>query len=180
MKSLKLAILFVSVLVLVSCNSAKPDNTVHAIKTEQNGWKPGLTVQDKPVAVVDTFVQISPNWNQANYYASKRADYTFHVILGSILLALFLVVFYGKASSASWLPKRLDDGHLGNIVLFILLVGSIYFYFGNASSIKWNNDKWVKKEVYDKAMLEGSTQPIWDSLENNCLIVDGPYDCYKK
>ena len=38
--------------------------------------------------------------------------------------------------------------------------------------IKWNNDKWVKKEVYLKTIEEaGSTQPIWDSLETNNLII---------
>lgn len=181
MKSIKLLIVsLLAVLLVASCGPNKPDNKVHEIKTEQSGWKPGPTVNDKPVIAIDTFVQISPSWNQASYYASKRGDYPLQLILGTVLLILFLAVIYGKAFSAPWLPKRLDDGHLGNVVLFLLLVSSLYFYFGNTSSIKWNNDKWVKKEVYDKAMEKGSTQPIWDSLENNCLIVDGPYGCYKK
>jgi hypothetical protein len=181
MKSIKLyAVLLLATLSVVSCQSNKPDNKIHEIRTEQNGWKPGLTVKDTPVAALDTLVQISPNWNQANYYASKRGDSTIHIILGSILLALFVVLFYSKTTAANWLPERLYGGHLGNTLLFVLLVSSVYYYIGNATSIKWNNDKWVKKEVYDKAMQNGSTQQIWDSLENNCLIVDGPYGCDKK
>ena len=158
-----------------SC-SLEPNDTIQQTKTEPAGWVVDKLVSDKPIQKFEDYYQIAPTWGQANYYASKRPDHTTYVVFGFIFLALFSLVFYGKATDAKWLPKSLDGALGGNIALFILLVSSITFFTVRQSGIKWNNDKWVKKEVYDKAVKEsGSTQPIWDSLEVNKLIVDGPY-----
>jgi hypothetical protein len=160
---------------LPSCSN-KPDDVIHNIKSEFAGWVVDKTVSDKPIQKFEDYYQISPTWEQANYYASKRPDHGLYLTLGFVLLLGFSVVFYGRTTNASWLPKSLDNPLGGNIVLFILLVSSISFLTAHQSGVKWNNDKWVKKEVYDKAVKEtGSTQPIWDSLEVNKLIVDGPY-----
>ena len=179
MKLFKLiAALLISATMLVSCGPNKPDNKVYGTRTEQNGFKPGPTVNDKPVAVVDTLVQISPTWGQANQYASERADFTIWQIIGFVLLAAFVVVIYGKATEASWFPNISPTAL--SLTLFVLLSASISSLKWQSSSIRWNNDKWVKKEVFDKAIQEkGSTQPIWDSLRNECRIVFGPYECYQ-
>jgi hypothetical protein len=91
-------------------------------------------------------------------------------------------LFFGKTFSASWFPEYLDDKILVfNTMLFIFLVGSVSLFMTHPIGIKWNNDKWIEKSVFDKTIeTSGSTQPIWDSLQNNCLIIDGPYGCYTK
>ena len=168
----------VILLTITSCNNA-PDNAIHSEKKEQGNWvsKDG----QKPEMTYDTYYEISPTWGQSMDYAEKRADRSLKVILSIICGIIFVGLFVGKASNASWFPEKLDANvMLFNALLFISLVGAVYFWFGDASGVKWNNDKWVKKEVYDEAMKTGSTKPIWDSLENNCLIVDGPYNCYTK
>lgn len=160
---------------LNSCSN-KPDDVIHNTKSEFAGWIVDKTISDKPVQKFEDYYQISPTWAQANYYASKRPDHVLYLSFGFILLLAFSIVFYGKTTNASWLPKSLDNPLGGNVVLFLLLVSSITFLTVHSSGVKWNNDKWVKKEVYDKAIQEkGSTQPIWDSLEINKLIIDGPY-----
>lgn len=157
-----------------SCTKV-PDNIIHDQKTEQAGWVVKEKGQ-KPELSYDTYYKISPTWGQAFSYVKERKDHTLVTIFGVIFLVGFATVFYGRTTDASWLPKFLDNSIGGGFALFVLLVSSVYFLSGDASSIKWNNDKWVKKEVYDKAMREaGSTQPIWDSLKTNHLIVDGPY-----
>jgi hypothetical protein len=89
------------------------------------------------------------------------------------------VAVYGKATEASWFPNVNPTSF--NLILFVLLAGSISSFKWQSSSIKWNNDKWVKKEVFDKAIQEtGTTQPIWDSLRSECRIVFGPYECFNK
>lgn len=176
MRQLLLVITFILGMTFMNSCSNKPDNIIHNTKSEFAGWIVDKSVSDKPIQKFEEYHQISPTWAQANYYASKRPDHGLYLTLGFILLLGFSVVFYGKASNASWLPKSLDNPLGGNIILFILLLSSIVFLTAHQSGIKWNNDKWVKKEVYDKAVKEtGSTQPIWDSLEVNKLIVDGPY-----
>ena len=180
MKMLNVITAAIFSIVLISCNSVSTDNTIHGQKVEQSGWKPDSVIS-KPVAVYDTAVMVSPTWSQSFDYASKRADHTVKVIAGIVFLLLFFGLFYGKATEASWFPKTLQNVLLFNATLFITLVAAVVLLTGDASGVKWNNDKWVKKEVYDKAISEtGSTKPIWDSLENNCLIVDGPYNCYQE
>jgi hypothetical protein len=64
--------------------------------------------------------------------------------------------------------------------MFILLVGGLASFFWQPSQIKWNNDKVLSKEHVEQVVKDsGSVKPIWDSLRKNCLIVGGPYDCFK-
>ena len=166
MKLFKLIAAFlISATMLVSCSSNTPDNKIHNTRIEN---------------VSDTTVLIAPTWGQANHYASERADFFIWQLIGGILLAVFVVAIYGKVTYATWFPKALDNSVLFEILLFLLLAGSIISFKWQASSIRWNNDKWVPKATYDKAIQEkGSTQPIWDSLRNECRIVYGPYECFK-
>lgn len=171
---MKKILLLIFALVMFSCSN-KPDDIINDTKTEQGAWviKPGAT---KPELSQDTYYQISPTWGQAFHYAKERKDHTLVTVFGIIFLVAFAVVFYGRSTDASWLPKFLDNSIGAGFAMFVLIVSGFYFLIGDASSIKWNNDKWVKKEVYDQAIKEaGSTQPIWDSLETHNLIVDGPY-----
>ena len=171
---------FILTVVLLSSCTTTPDNIVHNEKTEPGSW----TVNSVTGNVVQqhfTFYQIAPTWGQAFDYANKRADRPVKVFATIAFLLMFVVLFIGKAKEASWFPEILQNMILFNAVLFITLAAALGFYFSDPSGIKWNNDKWVSKEIYEKSIQEtGSTKPIWDSLENNCLIVDGPYNCYKK
>jgi len=177
---MKAFLVLLSMLVLVSCSS-KPDNTIHNQNSEKGGWVFDSRVS-KPVQQDIEYVQIAPTWGQSFDYAGKRSDRVVMVGLAILCLTAFVALFYAKSSSASWLPRVLDEQvHLFNILLFLFLASSVALYMSQPSGIKWNNDKWVEKAVYDKTMQDaGSTQPIWDSLEVNCLIVDGPYGCYTK
>ena len=159
---------------MVSCSKV-PDSKIHESKVELGGFQYDPAVK-KPVQVEETYYQIAPTWGQAFDYASKRGDHLVYIILGSLFLVAFVAVFYGKSSDASWLPKFLDNAIIFALALFLLAISTVTFFTTHASEIKWQNDKWVKKEVYDKAMDEaGSTQPIWDSLEANHLIIGGPW-----
>lgn len=180
MKLFKLIAAFlISATILVSCGPNKPDNKQYGVEVKQNGFKPGPTVNDKPVAIYDTTIQIAPTWGQANHYASKRGDFLVWQILGVVLLLAFVVLIYGKATEASWFPN-LTSGAFG-ASLAICLALSIVCFKWQSSAIVWENNKWIPKSQFDKAMQEtGTTQPIWDSLENGCHIAWGPYNCYKK
>lgn len=168
------------VIVFASCNPS-PDNIIQGQKTEPGNWviKPG---GKSPELEQITYYQISPTWSQAVAWSDRRADRIIKVALFFVLFVLFVALLVGKFSYAKWFPQFLDKNVLiFNALLFVTLSSSMYFYFGDASGIKWNNDKWITKDLYDKNMSEkGDTKAIWDSLETNCLIVDGPYDCYKK
>lgn len=167
------------VLVLAGCATA-PNNTIHNQKSEKGGWVFDSSVS-KPVQQDVEYVQIAPTWGQAFYYAGKRSDRAIKLAASFVFLAVFVVLFVGKAKEASWFPQALQNMLLFNGVLFISLVASIMYFMGDPGGIKINNDKWIEKTEYEKVMQEaGSTQPIWDSLENNCLIIDGPYGCYSK
>lgn len=162
-----------------SCGrSEKPDDIIYGTEVKHVGFKPNST-NTGTVEVVDTLVQISPTWGQANSFAAQRGDHTTWNIIALVLFLAFAAVIYGKATEASWFPNISPMAY--GALLFVLLAGALYSWKWQASDIKWNNDKWVKKEVYDKAIKEsGSTKPIWDSLRKECKIVFGPYDCYKK
>lgn len=173
---MKRLIFVLSLVFFASCVNA-PDNIVHSQKSEK-----GEFVYDHrygPIQQDIEYVQLAPTWGQSFYYASKRADRPVKVIVSLLFLVLFVLLFVGKASEASWFPKALQNMMLFNAALFITLAAAFSFFVSDPAGIKWNNDKWIKKEVYENALKEGSTKPIWDSLENNCLIVDGPYNCYK-
>lgn len=173
MRQLLLVITFILGSVFISSCSNKPDNEIHGIKQEEAGWvveTPG----EKPVMKYEEYYKISPTWGQAQHYASKRPDHFLFTVVGLILLVAFAALFYGKTNNAFWLPEAVDKYSLP--LMFILLIGSLTFLTTHQSEVKWQNDKWVKKEVYNKAVNEtGSTQPIWDSLEANHLIIGGSW-----
>lgn len=176
---MKKALLVILIFSAVSCGIA-PSNAVINQKSEPGGWVYDSSVK-KPVQQSIEYVQIAPTWGQAFDYAGKRTDRAVMVGLALLFLALATALFYAKSSSASWLPRVLDEQvHLFNILLFVFLASSAALYMSHPSGIKLNNEKWIEKTVYDDAMKSGSTKAIWDSLETNCLIVEGPYGCYTK
>ena len=164
--------IFLSIGMSSGCITGVPDNQIHATKGEKGAWV--TTPDSSNVQQIDSFYLLQPTWSQAIDFANKRADNKYYVIAGVILLLIFLIAGIGIFRSAAWLPNW--NGIKGGIVMFILLAGGITFISANAYSIRWNNDKWISKEVYEQAIKDsGSTKPIWDSLEVHHLIVDGPY-----
>jgi hypothetical protein len=178
--TMKKFIVFLLLVILATGCSRKPDNKIHNQKTEKGDWIKD-SVTNKPVQENVVYYQISPTWGQSFEWASQRGDRALQVIVALILFILFVALIVGTVTGASWLPQYFENPVRLYAVLFVLLSGAFYFYTGSAFGVKWNNDKWVTKQVYEKAIKEaGSTQPIWDSLQNNCLIIDGPYNCEKK
>jgi hypothetical protein len=174
----QLLVLF-SVLVFASCSTA-PDNKIHNQKLEKGGWVYD-SLFEKPIQQDIVYVQIAPTWGQSFDYAGKRSDRIVDVIAGFLFLSLTIVFIVIRAKEVSWFPKFLENPHVFNGALFIGIVATVSFFIGDAGNIKFNNYKWIEKTEYEKAITEtGSTQPIWDSLENKCLIVYGPYGCYTK
>lgn len=124
-----------------------------------------------------TQVVLSPTWKQSLEFASERGDHITWVIIGIIFLLGFVAVLLGAGTNASWFPKI---GATSNVLLFVLLVGGLTSFFWQPSQIRWNNDKVLSKEHVEQVIKDsGSVKPIWDSLRKNCLIVGGPYDCFK-
>lgn len=124
-----------------------------------------------------TKVVLSPTWKQAFQFASERGDSLTWTIIGCTLLLAALATFIGAASDAKWFPKI---GAMSNVLLFVLLVGGLSSLLWQPSQIRWNNDKVLSKEHVDQVVKDsGSVKPIWDSLRKNCLIIGGPYDCFK-
>ena len=124
-----------------------------------------------------TQVVLSPTWKQSLEFASERGDHLTWVVIGTILLVAFIVVLLGAVTNAKWFPKI---GAASNVLLFVLLVGGLSSLLWQPSQIRWNNDKTLSKEHVDQVVKDsGSVKPIWDSLRKNCLIVGGPYDCFK-
>ena len=79
-------------------------------------------------------------------------------------------VFVLKATDSKYLPQSVDKFAI--YLIFVLLVAASFFLYSKPGDVRWNNNKWVNKQHYDKVIKEaGSTKPIWDSLENNCLII---------
>lgn len=178
---MKKVVYVILVFLMASCSKA-PDNIVHSQKTELTGkWVYDSKVA-KPVQEQADYVLLSPTWGQSFYYADKRADRPVYLIIGILLLLAASALMYGVITDARWVPDFFfTKSTYLNITLFVLLAFGFSAILGHPSGIKWNNDKWVDRLDYEKAMKEvGSTEPIWDSLETHCLIVDGPYNCYKK
>ena len=176
---MKQLLVILSIMLFASCANT-PDNVVHNQKSEKGGWVYDSRF-NKPVQENIEYVQLAPTWGQAFYYADKRTDRPVMIVFAFIFLGISIALVYGKLFSTPWFPRVLDEKViLFNILLFLFLVASVTSYISQPGGIRFNNDKWVEKTVYDDAMKTGSTQPIWDSLENNCLIVDGPYGCYTK
>lgn len=176
-------LLFIAIIIsLVSCKgNSIPSNEILAQQSEKTEWV-WDSVQNKPVQAEQHYYLLAPTLNQGFYYANKRRDRILQLIGSAILFILFSLVFAARIidPTASKTPKFLLNSYIFHGIAFLLISFSLYFYLGSPLGVRWNNDKWVKKEVYEKAMQTGSTKPIWDSLESNCLIVEGPYDCYKK
>jgi hypothetical protein len=177
-------LLFISIiLALVSCKgNSNPSNEIIDQQSVKTDWV-WDSVQNKPVQAEQHYYLIAPTLQQGFYYANKRADRTLQLIGSALLFILFVLVFAARIfdPTASKTPKFLLNSYIFHGLAFLLISFSLYFYLGFPLGVRWNNDKWVKKEVYEKAMqTTGSTKPIWDSLESNCLIIDGPYGCYKK
>lgn len=112
-------------------------------------------------------VSINPTWGQAFKYANGAGQVLWTVI-GLLLLAGAAVLLYmAKSNRIKLNPTGLS------VSLFIIVAASMASFFSKPAAIKWNNTKVVDKIYYDRV----GEQHIWDSLENNCLIVDGPYNC---
>lgn len=179
-KLLTILLGFFAIISISGCGkNQKPDNVIYGQRQSTDFTWEIVEPGKNPVQVFHQEVMISPTWGQSNKYASERGDFLVWQVVGFVLLALLLVVIYGRSTQASWFPN-ISSMALG-VTMFVLAAGSLTSFKWQSSSIRWNNDKWVKKEVYDKAIKEtGSTKPIWDSLRSECRIVWGPYDCYKK
>lgn len=177
MKKILCFLLFASL--LTGCGkNPKPNDEIQ--KTEQipDGYKPGPTIHDDPVAVFKTMVTLTITWGQANLFASKRGDYWLWQIIGGIILGLFGVFVYGLIKESKWVPNLSSEAK-GLLAGFMLAAALISFKWQSAA-IKWNNDIKITKERYDQAIEEaGSTRPIWDSMEKNNRLSWGPYNLYK-
>ena len=163
-----LFLLLVTVMTLFACNTA-PDNVIY-------GQDIDVTV--KPA---DSSYMIRPTLGQSFHLAKAREDRSQALLLSFAFFLMFGVLLYAKFTSANWFPQSFDENlWLYSTALFATLGTSLLLFLSMPLQISGNNEKWVKKAVYDKAMTEaGSTQPIWDSLSNNCLIVNGNYGCKK-
>jgi hypothetical protein len=180
----KIITFIIAAVTLGACSGPdfKTDDRIQGTQTEKTDWVYDSTV-GKPVQKEEVSYMISPTLQQSFYYASKRDDRTLHLILSVACLVVFLFAFFAKIldPTTSYTPAFLANNYIANLLKFLALAFSAYFFLGNPVGVRWNNDKWVPKQTYDKAIKEsGSTRPIWDSLEANCRIVDGPYGCYKK
>jgi hypothetical protein len=164
-------------LILASCGrNPTPDNKIHKTETRANGYRPDGPGKP-PIEIIDTTVTIAPTWQQANRFASQRGDFLIWQIIGWLLILAGLAAIVGHVMEARWLPNL---GKAFNVVVGVLLVLGFMSIKWQSAWIKWNNYKSVPKTVYDQALrTDASTRPIWDSLENNCQIVAGPYGCYK-
>ncbi len=165
-----------SVLTLSSCKTEKnPDNIIRGTDIVSTGYKPdprGVTYQ--PVETFDTLYTIAPTWSQAIGYAGDRRDRNTWLFLGFGLLLIFAAAWYGRSTEARWFP-RMGDLFFG-VLLFLLGAGAFTLLLGTSASIKWNNDKQVKKQDFDRALKEtGSTRPLWDSMAARKAISWGPY-----
>jgi len=165
-----LAIMAVSILLLSCGQSNVPNDKIDSY----------AVVKNDSTGKMDTTVVLKPTWQQANYYAAKRGDHTIWNIIAFVLLLAAGTLIYMEVKQPKWAPFNLNATafYFG---VFILLAGALSSYKWQSSSIMWNNDKTIPKWQYDELMKNaGTTQYIWDSLENNCQIVFGPYGCYEK
>jgi hypothetical protein len=117
-------------------------------------------------------VTISPSWKQAFQFANKSGQAVW-TTLGIVLLAIAVIIIIWSGKDAfAFLGLR--SGVAVNVICTILFGLGLLAIFNKPSSIKWNNDK-----VIEKSWLEYKGEKyMWDSLEVNCLIIDGPKDCY--
>lgn len=129
-----------------------------------------LAILSLPIFAQET-VTISPSWGQSFHYANAAGN-TVWMIAGIFIIAIASFVFY-QAAKGNVTFFGIHQGSAVNIILFLLIVIGLVSILSKPIAVRWNNDKKV-----DKAYLESvGEQHIWDSLENNCLIVDGPSNC---
>lgn len=124
-----------------------------------------------PVAAQQT-VTISPSWSQAFEFANMAGQVKWTVFGISLCAAAVILYILGTKNSFF----GLKSGVAINILFALLIVAGIASVFSKPASIRWNNDKVVNKAYLDHV----GQKHIWDSLKNNCLIVDGPHNCYSK
>jgi hypothetical protein len=174
----KSAIAILLLLSICSCNSNTPNNKITGTEKVSTGWKPNAT----HTATVETFqtnVQIQPTLGQSAYFARQRGDHSIWNVVAVVLFLLFGVWVAGRLSDAKWFPDM--EEHWVWIIAAILLAGAACSATWQTVSVYNNNKIVISKEHYDEVMQSaGSTQPIWDSLENGCHITWGPYKCFKK
>lgn len=179
MKKLLVIILGFFAILSIGCGrSQQPDNEIYQERSESFTWQvvePGKS----PVKVFQKEVMIKPTRGQSNVYASERKDFILWQVVGWVALLALIFVFWARGTTQNWFPN------IGTLALALLIFAlasiSLVSFKWQSQSILLNNDKWVKKEVYEKAVKEtGSTKPIWDSLRNECRIVFGPYECFDK
>lgn len=162
---------------LSSCNET-PNDKIEAVKTEFVGWKYDSTVK-KPVQAFEEYVQIYPTWSQSVNYAKQSNGFWINTVVGIFLLIAAITLFVLKSTDSKYLSQSVDKFAI--YLVFVLLVAGSFFLYSKPGEVRWNNNKWVNKQHYDQVIKEsGSTKPIWDSLQNNCLIIGGSSDCYKK
>lgn len=173
-----LLFLIFGLFLMASCTtSAEPDNKILGMKTEPGGWIFDSTLQ-KNIQKQEVYYLVSPTLKQSFYFAEKRADRKIHVFLSIFFFCLFIVIFYLNLTDKG--PEFLQNGYFFGFAQFAIIVAAFSFFLNQPLEIRWNNDKWVKKEVWEQSIkTTGSSKHIWDSLQNNCLIIGGPYDCSK-
>jgi hypothetical protein len=116
-------------------------------------------------------VTISPSWGQAFHYANEAGQGKF-TFLGILLIAAAVgVVIMGSQDKLTFIGVK--QGLAVNLIAFVLMALGLLSLFLKPGEVKWNNDKEVNKIYMDSV----GEKHIWDSLENNCLIVEGPFKC---
>lgn len=170
-------ILLLSLFLITSCGNPTPDDKIQGKKTEAGAWVFDSTL-GKNVQKEEVYYLISPTLKQSFYFAEQRPDRKIKVFVSIFFLVLFIVIFWLNKTDIG--PEFLQNGYFFGFAQFAILVTAFSFFLNDPLAIRWNNDKWIKKEVWEQTMQGGTSRPIWDSLENNCLIIDGPYDCYTK
>lgn len=133
---------------LFSCSN-KPDNTYYPDK-----YNPEYGI-----------IKMTPS--QGYYYAIKDGHALVMIIAIIIVIAAVLLMI---AARRYYLGE--NPGRYMNYVMFVLLGSALLMFTYKPGDIWLNNDKPVKKTLYDYHMKkEGSTVAIWDSLYNVNRII---------
>ncbi len=181
MKKLFVFLLGIALIASVSsCNSNPDDSTAKTFTSTDYTWQPVFDSVDvyKNGEVVKVWgvskneqlfkekVQIQPTWGQSFSYSFK-SGYTGWFILSLVLLGAAGFIAYKLHKDEIKISAT-----LGSWLIFGLLIGVLASFGGQPSAVRWSNYKPVDKEVYDATIKNfGNSQPIWDSLWNNNLIV---------
>lgn len=167
-------------LIGASCGRSRtPDNVITGQEIVSTGAYQTVNDSTDPIPVSDTLYQIEPTWKQANQFAAGRKDFVLWQVIGWLLLIVVIAssIDYWRVGGRFF--SKMDVTKFITIMVVILAIGFLSCHW-QSSSIKWNNGKKISKSYYDRLMKDpGSMKPVWDSLEQNCLISNGPYGCYK-